>query len=226
MQCVMQNADSEIYMVYARLIDFPAPELAGAAQDGSIGRRLARLHACAGAPAPPPMRTDSTAAILEQLYISTFDIGAPEPPAPLYETAYACPREGRLQVLEEIVRFYEFFDLKPAGRKEMPDHLTVELEFLGALAHMEWLAQQQGARTDAFRLAQHDFLERHLVPTLRSLRARPISEPFYRQLVEGLLMFAADRLEKTARQAADVPAEERRPTPVPGLGESEVGESA
>lgn len=193
---------AEIFAVYSRLIDFPGLELAAAARNGAIGYRLRRLQARVGAPDPPPMRTELDGTALEQVYISTFDIGAPEPPVPLYETAYPAARHRRMQVLEDIVRFYEFFDLKLRRTpREMPDHLTVELEFMAALAQMEHAAELQGARAEPFRLAQRDFLERHLLPMLACINAGPITEPFYRDVVNGVLAFATWHFEQIPQQS-------------------------
>ena len=187
---------SKIYLTYARLFDFPTRQVGKGAKDGSIGRSMARMHSQAGIPSPPPMRTTLKPARLEQIYISTFEVGIPGPPVALYETAYCSPGPLRLHALEEILRFYEFFDLKLAGeRREMPDHLTVELEFMGAMAHMERVAGKQGAPEDAFCLAQRDFLARHLLPTLHSLKAQAIPEPFYKEVLEGLLTFVRAQSE-------------------------------
>jgi DMSO reductase family type II enzyme chaperone len=196
----MMKGLSQIYMVYARLFDFPTPQVAKAAQDGSIGSSLAGMHAQAGIPAPPPMRTNLEPAGLEQTFISTFDVGIPEPPAPLYESTYSSPGRSR-DVLEEILRFYEFFDVKPATEgRERPDHLTLELEFMAALVHMEWLARERGARPDAFLLAQRDFLLRHLLPLLNSLKSRTIPDPFYQGLIEGLFIFITAHLENLPKR--------------------------
>lgn len=58
------------------------------------------------------------------------------------------PRRGRTRegILEDLLRFYEFFDVKLSDRdREYPDHLVTELEFLA------WLSRQSRppARTAA-----------------------------------------------------------------------------
>ncbi|MBK8309180.1 MAG: molecular chaperone TorD family protein [Gammaproteobacteria bacterium] len=80
----------------------------------------------------------------------------------------ACPLNGGLQVgpqmkvMEEAVRFYAHFGLTlTEEQKELPDHLTTELNFLHFLACGEHELRARGASTTAYRLARRDFIARH-----------------------------------------------------------------
>lgn len=177
-----------LYLAYARLLDFPAPELLDAIRAGEVARELRALHDAAGVPLPD--LPDDCMDDLEQQYIGTFDVGAPESIAPLYETAYERPEgEDRRSVLEELVRFYEFFDLDLGKRPiEQPDHLTVELEFMAVLAQMESsCAEADSSRP--FILAQRDFLSRHLLPFVDAVTGRPVPAGVYAAALDGLRMF-------------------------------------
>ncbi len=177
-----------LYLTYARLLDFPTAAVQQAARDEQTVADLTELHVSAGYPAPPPFRMASRARPLEQTYIAAFEVGVPEPPVPLYETAYLRDdAEQRKHVLEEIVRFYEFFDLRLGDRPvEMPDHLVVELEFMAALAEMEQLAAAAGDPGAAYQLAQRDFLARHLHPLVVQVVKRHVPRGWYTGVLRGL----------------------------------------
>lgn len=77
-------------------------------------------------------------------------------------------------LFEELMRFYEFFGLTRDGDAdaELPDHLSVELEFMHVLTHLE---SQLGDRPDtaaAVRRAQHDFLTRHVAALVGNVRQK------------------------------------------------------
>lgn len=115
---------------------------------------------------------------LETGYAQTFDVGAPEPPCPPYEGVH---RKGveRTAILLEVAGFYRHFglDMNPEeGKRDLPDHICAELEFLHFLTFKESRARQEtgeaGVPGEAERLlrgyllAQKDFLERHLLTWL------------------------------------------------------------
>lgn len=176
-----------LYAAYARLLAFPSRELPAALADGSLEAELRELHQRAGHGASPRLRAGAQVE-LEATYIATFEVGVPEPPVPLYESAYARPdRAGRRALLEELVRFYEFFGLELGdAAEEAPDHLTVELEFVAALAQLERLAGERGAATAAFLRARRDMLQRHLLPFLEDVCRGPLPDGLYRPALHAL----------------------------------------
>jgi DMSO reductase family type II enzyme chaperone len=116
-------------------------------------------------------------------YLRLFEIGLGVPPCPLYSGIY---RGGRKAVMEELVRFYNFFGLSTQqGAGELPDHLATELEFMHFLAFKELAALHRAEDPSSYRRAQHDFLERQLVSWLPELEARVgrlTPPPFYAAL--------------------------------------------
>lgn len=112
---------------------------------------------------------------LQTEYIRIFQIGGRRgPPCPLHQGHYA---RDRSQVLQNLIRFYNYFGFH---LKEcvMPDHLSVQLEFMSLLAAGGVTDERSGLR------AQRDFLGRHMTWTkelaLRAAGVRP--HAFYRSL--------------------------------------------
>jgi TorA maturation chaperone TorD len=85
----------------------------------------------------------------------------------------------RAGTLRELIRFYNFFGFRTV-EGSMPDHLSVELEFMSRLSSGEVTDPGSALR------AQRDFIRKHLgwlrLAAQRSERAQPA--PFYRSLVE------------------------------------------
>lgn len=127
---------------------------------------------------------------LQQEYTNFFDVGRGAGPLySLYEGSYVS--WGRTSLFEELLRFYDFFglELSPSSR-ELPDHLTVELEFMHYLTFLESGALESGVEEPSpYQLAQKDFVERHLgrwVPSLREKIEREEGAVFFRAL--GVLL--------------------------------------
>jgi DMSO reductase family type II enzyme chaperone len=98
----------------------------------------------------------------EAEYLQLFEVGIPQAPCALYESAYG-REDQRREIMAELVRFYNHFDLSMGERaKEMPDHLHVQLEFLHYLTFLETQALEEGKNPQSLRLAQHDFHARHI----------------------------------------------------------------
>jgi DMSO reductase family type II enzyme chaperone len=103
----------------------------------------------------------------EVLFTETFEVGAPKPPCPLYEGLQhkALPRNATML---NIAAFYKHFGLeigKQENNRELPDHISAELEFLHFLTFKEAQAREE-ADTEllgGYVLAQNDFLQRHLL---------------------------------------------------------------
>lgn len=94
------------------------------------------------------------------------------------------------------MRFYNYFGLRITPGL-MPDHVTVELEFMHYLAHREAEARQGGGDTDSYLRAQRDFLERHLNgwwPLALAAAQRHRPQRFYRSLMTLILrLVSAER---------------------------------
>jgi DMSO reductase family type II enzyme chaperone len=161
-----------LYRCLATAFSFPTPELSEAFASGSF---LDELLAAADA-LPFPLAVDDSLRgdpalaheELQQEYIRLFEVGPGRPPCPLYEGSHS---SGRMKTLEELVRFYEHFGLR-SETGDLPDHLCAELEFMHYLAFKEAAALSTGADSLPYRLAQRDFLRRHLCRWLPKLRLR------------------------------------------------------
>jgi DMSO reductase family type II enzyme chaperone len=120
-------------------------------------------------------------------YTRLFDVGVSGPPCPLYGGLYG---GARMKTMEEAVRFYNHFGLTLSeAPRELPDHLTTELEFLHYLAFREAQALQGGDDPGPFQRAERDFLERHpgrWVPKLRERLEKQTPMRFFRELVRAL----------------------------------------
>lgn len=109
---------------------------------------------------------------MEAEYLAAFEVGREASPVPLFEGMHR-PDLGREGILEDLLRFYEFFDVKLSETdREYPDHLATELEFLAWLCMQEQAARQAGRDAEPFRLAARDFLSRHLAAWLPEFRQR------------------------------------------------------
>ena len=116
-------------------------------------------------------------------YMRLFDVGAVRPPCPLYGGEWGGTRK---RAMEEALRFYRFFGLKvDDGAHELPDHITVELEFMQVMAFTEGMTRARDEDPASFLRAERDFLERHpgkWWPMLRRKLAPQEPAPFYAAL--------------------------------------------
>jgi putative dimethyl sulfoxide reductase chaperone len=186
---------SRLYSLLADTFHFPTPEFHDLVRGGAYSRSLQAL--VASLPYPLAVAHDALAAPggyvdLQAEYIRLFDVGPKgRPPCTLYEGEY---RSGaRMQVMEELVRFYDHFGLSlSTEQRELPDHLTVEFEFLHYLTFKETAALERGLAADAYRRAQIDFLARHPSRWLPRMGAKTVEEraaPPFAALVSATIAF-------------------------------------
>jgi DMSO reductase family type II enzyme chaperone len=107
-----------------------------------------------------------------------------------------------MKVMEEAVRFYNHFGLTPGEQqKELPDHLTTELDFLHFLSCGEHERGSRGEPATAYVLAQRDFIARHpgrWIPVMRGKLEALTPMPLFLALtavLQRLLQHELDRLE-------------------------------
>ena len=101
-------------------------------------------------------------------YNEAFDPSVSDKACSLREGAHV--EDDQSALFEELVRFYEFFGLARGDAAEMPDHLSVELEFMHFLTHLESRAADRPDDLASIRRAQHDFITRHLCRLMRGLK--------------------------------------------------------
>lgn len=148
------GALADSYLAMAQLFSYPDPEawqrlVAHGLVDPALGQKT-----------------------LEADYMAAFELGRGKVPVPLFEGLHRGDL-GREGILEDLLRFYEFFDVKLSETdRDFPDHLVTELEFLAWLCMREQTAQREGSDAAPFRRAARDFLDRHLAAWLPEFRQR------------------------------------------------------
>ena len=196
---------SRLYQLLAMAFAFPDEDFFSAIAEGTFAAAVART--CAALPYDLNGLTGldlggvATAyADFESEYIRLFDVGAAGPPCPLYGGVYI---GDRMKNMEDATRFYNFFHLRLSPQmRELPDHITTELEFLHYLTFRETELRQQGQDPGSLLRAERDFLARHLckwVPRMQARLAKQECLPFFPALVRfALAFFNADQQYATA----------------------------
>lgn len=125
----------------------------------------------------------------ESTYIAVFDVGVPEPPVPLLESAHNKTQPAQQTALESAL-FYEVLGLKADPGRAAPDHLLTQLEFLAAVRFVRENSPDGENRRSLTRL-EREFLERHLLdwlPAAQKKLAR-LEPPLFPVLLTLLLAF-------------------------------------
>ncbi|MBI2359828.1 MAG: molecular chaperone TorD family protein [Deltaproteobacteria bacterium] len=128
-------------------------------------------------------------------YIQLFEVGG-ELGAPcfLYEAEYG---GGRMKVMEEVLRFYHHFGLRLSQvKRDRPDHLASELEFMHVLTFREAEALLQGSERRAYRAAARDFLRFHVSDLIGAVASKVAGSgvPFYSDLANLAAAFCQREL--------------------------------
>jgi DMSO reductase family type II enzyme chaperone len=186
-------ARSRMYRLLAGAFAFPEEAFHRAALGGEFLSEVLQIGAELPYPLPlgegEPLRTALRSAPPDYVefqseYVRLFDVGVPRPPCPLFGGLYLGSRRA---VMEEVTRFYHHFGLSLGGEsRELPDHITTELEFMHFLTFQEVSALQRGKDRGPYLRAQRDFLQRHLarwVPQVRVLSEKHRALPFFLGLV-------------------------------------------
>lgn len=205
-------ARSRAYQLFARLFDYPDQAFGEAIRTGELAERVreslrdldpALLEGSDWGALGDAGEGEDDLAIE---YTRLFDVGASGPPCPLCGGLYG---GARMKTMEEAVRFYNHFGLTLSDSpREMPDHITTELEFLHFLAFREAEALQSGDDPGPFRRAQRDFAARHpgrWIPKLRERLEAQEPMPFFRELVSQLDRFVAHDQRRLIELAGPVP---------------------
>lgn len=178
------------YLAMAQLFSFPSME---------VWKRLS------GAGIVDPSLTQED---LEAEYLAAFEMGRDNPPVTLFEGMHRGDI-GRDGILEDLLRYYEFFDAKLSeSDPEFPDHLVTELEFLAWLSMQEAAAEQAGRDAGSFRNAERDFLTRHLcawLPVFRQrLEATNTAYAPYGAMLADLVEAHRGRLDSQSQESGDI----------------------
>ncbi|WP_227370073.1 molecular chaperone TorD family protein [Halomonas sp. M20] len=198
------EAKSTIYRLAAVAFGHPLPETQQAFADGSFNQALdSAWQAVTGRPWPCQPASSSFAE-LESGYISTFRHGQKgKPQVALVAGEYEELLKGQTRptFLLNVQAFYKHFGLQAAvgdeGLTEEPDHLSAMLEFMAVLTHLEAQALAQHKEANPYRLAQRDFIKRHLVPLLAAIQRKAGSEK--RLILDATLIRLIEDLPEWAR---------------------------
>lgn len=118
-----------------------------------------------------------------------------------YETEYGLPHEYRQsQEMADIAGFYRAFGFNLGGqRRERPDHIAVELEFMYALALKEAYTSETGIpeHLEICEVAQGKFLQDHLGRWI-GLFAQSVAHNAPGSLFAALAQFTADFIRTDA----------------------------
>lgn len=120
-------------------------------------------------------------------YIALFEVGVPEPPVPLLESAHSS-RAVPQEIVLECVNFYDVLGLRPSGSAFPPDHLVTQLEFLAAVGYLR--EQQSDSHcAEPLRCLERDFIERHLLNWLPTVQRKidQVNPPFFPMLLRVLV---------------------------------------
>lgn len=134
--------------------------------------------------------------LYESAYIALFDVGVPEPPVPLFESAHDKSHPAQEIALENTF-FYELLGLRSDPTRAVPDFLITQLEFLAALRYTEENAADPQTAA-AMRRAEHDFINRHMLNWLPAALAKlaKTNAPGFPTLMSLLLAFLHHRLSE------------------------------
>ena len=125
----------------------------------------------------------------ESAYIALFDVGMPEPPVPLFESAHDKTHPAQEIALENTY-FYEVLGLKSDPSRAVPDYLVTQLEFLAALRYTCEHTSEESTAVSLAR-AETEFLERHLLNWVGTAKAKldRTNAPGFPMMMTLLLQF-------------------------------------
>jgi len=198
---VLQQTD--LYRVFAYAFGLPVPERFAWLSRPDLGPSLAalwdELEWEGAAPKFTPFRSYEQ---YESAYIALFDVGVPEPPVPLIESAHhkAVPAQ---QIALDCVNFYEVLGLRHQASSFPPDHLVTQLEFLAAVRYARENAPDAAQEENLAHL-ERDFLERHLLNWLAGAleKLESTAPPCFPILLRFLHTFAQQQAAALGAQIA------------------------
>jgi DMSO reductase family type II enzyme chaperone len=135
--------------------------------------------------------------LYESAYIALFDVGMPEPPVPLFESAHDKSHPTQEIALENTY-FYEVLGLKSDPSRAVPDYLVTQLEYLAALRYTCENASEE-ATAVSLAGAETDFLERHLLNWLpvAKIKLDRTGVPGFRLVMALLVQFLSHRQRRS-----------------------------
>ena len=135
----------------------------------------------------------------EATYIALFDVGIPEPPLPLFESAHDKTRPPQ-EIALENTWFYDALGLQWDSACAVPDYLITQLEFLAAVRYTLENAQDPATRGTLAKL-ETDFLRRHMLNWVPAAAAKLNRSPSafgpFMSLLAAFLQNRRDEIDNT-----------------------------
>jgi len=164
-------AGLDLYRFFAFVFSSPSPErfetLAQPALKDALAELWQRLHCTEDFPHFVWFKNYED---YQASYIALFDVGIPEPPVPLFESAHDKTRPAQ-EIGLENTWFYDALGLRWDSRCAVPDYLITQLEFLAAVHYTLDNAQDASARRGLAQL-ETDFLGRHMLNWIPTAAAK------------------------------------------------------
>jgi TorA maturation chaperone TorD len=180
-------AGIDLFRLFARCFGQPSPELfawLSSSESRAFWKKLGRHLGTELKLTRQDPFSDYSA--YEAAYIGLFEVGVPEPPVPLLESAHS-KRAVPQEIVLDCVNFYDVLELRPSGTAFPADHLVTQLEFLAAVRFLRE-SNPVGENIESLRRLERDFIERHLlswVPAAQE-KLRQLHPPVFPTLL-GLL---------------------------------------
>ena len=100
-------------------------------------------------------------------FLEAFEPAVSKTACALYESAHS--NREQTSLYEELIRWYDHFGLQRKAKAELPDHVSVELEFMHFLTYREHIAAGDEHAVSTLRRAGKEFLTKHLHPFSMSI---------------------------------------------------------
>jgi len=101
-------------------------------------------------------------------YLNAFDCSVSSAACSLHGADYTS--QERTSLFQDLVQFFEFFGVKRRDGAELPDHISVELEFLHYLTFCQLKGLEQDHNISGLLRAERDLLDRHVIPLAEHLK--------------------------------------------------------
>ncbi len=136
-------------------------------------------------PVPPANAT--------RAFMAAFDPAISKTGVSLHASTHL--ERDQTDLYQEMIRWYDHFGLKRRDGGELPDHLSIMLEFLQFVTAQEHANAADAAAVTSLHSAQVDFIARHALPLVEVIIAKlETDEPRYHELPRALQAFLEDEL--------------------------------
>ena len=136
----------------------------------------------------PPPPEDATRA-----FMAAYDPAISKTAVSLHASAHL--ERDQTDLYQEMIRWYDHFGLKRRDGGELPDHLSIMLEFLQFVTAQEHANAKDAAAVTSLHAAQRDFIERQVMPLVETVIGKlETDQPRYHALPRALRAFLEDEL--------------------------------